>query len=116
MAHSVEVRYPFLDPEVVDFCCRLPARLKLRGLRDKVVLRALAGRHLPRDIWERPKQPYRAPMTSVLFDGHSGDYVDELLSPAYLDRLGLVDTRVAGRLIEKAVHDHGFDKNEFKGI
>lgn len=102
MSHSVEVRYPFLDPEVVDFCCRLPRRLKLRGLRDKVILRTLASRHLPRDIWERPKQPYRAPMTRALFGGRASDYVDELLSPGCLEKFGLVETRATGRLVEKA--------------
>jgi asparagine synthase (glutamine-hydrolysing) len=39
MAHSVEGRYPFLDVRVVEFCNRLPARLKLRGLTDKFLLR-----------------------------------------------------------------------------
>jgi asparagine synthase (glutamine-hydrolysing) len=102
MSHGVEVRYPFLDPEFVDFCCRLPGRLKLRGLRDKMVLRVLASRHLPREIWDRPKQPYRAPTTVALFDGASGDYVDELLSAKCLERFGLVEAGAAGRLVEKA--------------
>ena len=31
MAHSLEVRPPFLDPRIVDFAARLPARLKIRG-------------------------------------------------------------------------------------
>ncbi len=102
MAHGVEVRYPFLDPEVVEFCCHLPARLKLRGLHDKVALRAMASRSLPPDIWKRPKRPYRAPMTNALFDVRRDDYVEELVSPAYLRRFGLVDARAAERLVDKA--------------
>ena len=35
MAASVEARYPFLDHRVIEFACRLPPRLKLRGLREK---------------------------------------------------------------------------------
>lgn len=101
LAHGVEVRYPFLDPDVVDFCCRLPSRLKLRGLHDKVTLRALARRELPPEIWARPKRPYRAPMTRALFGGPADGYVAELLSPQSLDRFGLVDTAAATRLVAK---------------
>jgi len=107
MAHSVEVRYPFLDPQVVDFCCRLPGRFKLRGLRDKLVLRTLASGQLPRDIWQRPKQPYRAPMTPVLFGPDAPDYVGELLSRSSLTRLGLVECNGAERLIDKAHRNAG---------
>ena len=107
MGHSVEVRYPFLDPEVVDFCAALPGRVKLRGLQDKIVLRRLASRHLPAEIWRRPKQPYRAPMASVFFGDEAPDYVDELLSPRRLADLGLTDVEAVGRLVDKARKQHG---------
>ena len=102
MGHSVEVRYPFLDPEVVDFCAALPARLKLRGLRDKVTLRRLASGFLPPEIWRRAKQPYRAPTTPALFGTGAPDYVGELLSDSALGDLGLVDCARARRLVAKA--------------
>ena len=102
MAHGVEVRYPFLDPNVFEFCAHLPHRLKLRGLRDKVALRHLASRFLPAEIWQRPKQPYRAPMTSVLFGENAPDYVEPLLSASSLARSGLVNSGLAGRLVAKA--------------
>jgi asparagine synthase (glutamine-hydrolysing) len=102
MGHSVEVRYPFLDPDVIDYCSGLPDRLKLRGLRDKVTLRNLARHHVPRDIWDRPKQPYRAPMTTALFGSQTSAYIEDLLSPEYLERFGLVEPQAAGRLVEAA--------------
>jgi len=102
MGHGVEVRYPFLDPDVVDFCARLPARLKLLGLRGKVALRRLASRRLPADVWQRPKQPYRAPTTSVLFGPGAPDYVAEMLSERALAKFGLLDPKATGRLVAKA--------------
>ena len=48
MNSSVETRYPFLDEEVFAFLARLHPRWKLRGLRDKYLLRLLAERWLPR--------------------------------------------------------------------
>ena len=102
MAHGVEVRYPFLDPEVISWCSGLPSRLKLRGLHDKVALRRFAGRHLPRDIAERPKRPYRAPMTRALWSGKAADYVEDLLSHDQMRRFGLIDSISAERLAGKA--------------
>src|SRR4029450_11095728 len=46
MHSSVEVRYPFLDEEVFAFLARLDPKWKLRGLRDKHLLRLLAERLL----------------------------------------------------------------------
>ena len=107
MAHGVEVRPPYLDPDVVDFCGALPGRLKLLGLRDKRVLRRLASRSLPAEIWRRPKQPYRAPMTPALFAGQPPDYVAELLSESSLKGLGLANPAAAAKLVEKARTRHG---------
>ncbi len=49
MAHAVEVRPPFLDHRIVEFAATLPARLKIRGARQKVVLRELRRDKLPTD-------------------------------------------------------------------
>jgi asparagine synthase (glutamine-hydrolysing) len=102
MAHGVEVRYPFLDPGVVDYCAGLPPEHKLVGLRDKVALRRLASRTLPPEIWRRPKQPYRAPMTSALFGPGEPGYVSHLMSDTVIDDLGLLDPRAARLLRDRA--------------
>jgi asparagine synthase (glutamine-hydrolysing) len=56
MAHSLEVRMPFLDRSVVEFALRLPSRLKVHGGREKVILSTLARRHLPPEIAARRKK------------------------------------------------------------
>ena len=48
MHSSVEVRYPFLDEDVFDFIAKLHPRWKLRGFRDKHLLRLLAERWVPK--------------------------------------------------------------------
>ena len=102
MAHGVEVRYPFLDPDVVAWASGLPSRLKMPGLRDKVTLRRLAGRTLPPEIWQRPKQPYRAPMTTPLFGPKAPEYGRDLLSPGSIKRLGLLDPGPTDKLVTRA--------------
>jgi asparagine synthase (glutamine-hydrolysing) len=111
MAHGIEVRYPFLDPEVIRFSQSLPTRLKMPGLRDKVALRQLASRSLPEEIWGRPKQPYRAPMTSALFGPEAPEYVHDLLSEPVVADLGLLDPKavrtLAGRAFDREGHMAG---------
>jgi len=55
MAHSVEVRPPFLDHRIVEFAASLPASLKIRGERQKVVLKELMKDKLPAAIVRRKK-------------------------------------------------------------
>ena len=50
MAHSLEVRPPFLDHRIVEFAARLPENLKIRGGRLKFVLRELMKDRLPRTV------------------------------------------------------------------
>src|SRR5207253_10720149 len=55
MAHAVEGRFPFLDHRVVEFAARLPEELKLRGMREKHILRESAKSLLPRSSGNRTK-------------------------------------------------------------
>jgi asparagine synthase (glutamine-hydrolysing) len=61
MAHSVEVRPPFLDHRIVEFAASLPANLKIRGSRQKIVLRELMKDKLPATILNRPKIGFDIP-------------------------------------------------------
>jgi len=101
MANSIEGRFPFLDHRVVEFCNRLPARLKLRALTEKYLLKQLGRKWLPPEIWRRPKRPYRAPIHRCFFNDQSPEYVDELLSPAALERTGLFEPSAVGHLVRK---------------
>jgi asparagine synthase (glutamine-hydrolysing) len=87
MNSSVETRYPFLDEHVFDFLAKVPPRWKLRGLRDKALLRLLAQRWLPRSIARRRKAMFRAPFDSFQLE-QGPDYVGQLLSIESLRRTG----------------------------
>lgn len=102
MAHSVEGRFPFLDYRVVEFCNRLPAKLKMRGLNEKWLLRQLASKLLPAEIWQRRKRPYRAPIHRSFFHANTPDYVSELLSESALQESGLFNLQAIAQLKRKA--------------
>jgi asparagine synthase (glutamine-hydrolysing) len=61
MAHSVEVRPPFLDHRIVEFAATIPADLKIQGSRQKVVLRHLMKDRLPKSIPGRKKIGFDIP-------------------------------------------------------
>jgi asparagine synthase (glutamine-hydrolysing) len=90
MNSSVETRYPFLDEEVFDFLARIHPRWKLRGFRDKYLLRLLCERYLPREVAWRPKGMFRAPRDSFFSPGAPA-FVNQLLSEESLRRTGYFD-------------------------
>jgi asparagine synthase (glutamine-hydrolysing) len=97
----VEGRFPFLDCRVVDYCNRLPANLKLRGLNGKYLLKQCAKKWLPEVIWRRPKHPYRAPIHRSFFNQASPEYVRDLCSPERLRESGLFKPAAVGQLVKK---------------
>lgn len=102
MANSVESRYPFLDHRVIQFGMNLRDRFKIRGLREKAILREALRPLLPETIVERSKQPYRAPDSQSFFvNGRPLDYVQDLLSSEKVRDQGLFDPQAVQRLFEK---------------
>ncbi len=92
MNSSVETRYPFLDEAVFDYLAKIPPRWKLRGLRDKVLLRRMAERWLPKSIAWRRKAMFRAPFDSFHVEP-APPFVEQLLSEESLARTGYFDAR-----------------------
>ncbi len=101
MANSVEGRYPFLDYRVIEFCSSLPDRLKLNGTNEKYLLKKLMTGRIPDSIVKRPKQPYRAPISSVFLAKDRPDYVSELLSERMISKAGVFDAGSVTSLLEK---------------
>ena len=66
MHHSMELRVPFVDHTLMEFCAGIPNRLKIRKLEKKYLLKKMAGRYVPPDVLSHPKQGFGSPMTSWL--------------------------------------------------
>ena len=96
MHSSVEVRYPFLDEDVFDFLAKLHPRWRLRGFRDKHLLRLLAERWVPMSVARRHKVIFRAPLDS--FHMHpEPPFVAQLLSEQSLRKTGYFDLAAVNR-------------------
>jgi asparagine synthase (glutamine-hydrolysing) len=76
MAHSIEVRPPFLDHRIVEFAASLPGHLKIHGRTQKIVLRELMKGKLPAGTLSRKKVGFdfpahewlRGPLRALLLD------------------------------------------------
>jgi asparagine synthase (glutamine-hydrolysing) len=96
MHSSVEVRYPFLDEDVFDFLAKLHPRWRLRGFRDKRLLRLLAERWVPKSVARRHKVIFRAPLDSFHMEPEP-PFVAQLLSEESLRKTGYFDSAAIAR-------------------
>jgi asparagine synthase (glutamine-hydrolysing) len=101
MAHSVEIRVPFLDYRIIDLMGRVPAHLKISGLNEKYLLKKAFQRNLPPEIIDRPKHPYRAPIAQSLLHSEAATYTQEMLSDHALKSSAIFDTPKVNKLLSK---------------
>ncbi|RMF13044.1 MAG: asparagine synthetase B, partial [Alphaproteobacteria bacterium] len=104
MSCSLETRIPFLDPAVQDFAARIPHRMRVRDGRGKWPLRALLARHLPRTLFDRPKQGFAVPIAAWL-RGPLREWAGDLISPDRLHREGLIEAKTIAALWDE--HQRG---------
>jgi len=108
MGHSVEGRFPFLDYRVVEFASKLPPRYRMNGLKDKFILRKAATNLIPIELAQRPKQPYRAPISRCFLGEPLPEYVKELLSEGALQKMGYFNPVRVAKLVEKCRKEEGY--------
>lgn len=66
MAHSLEVRVPFLDHKLVEFVARIPSKFKVHGIRKKLLYRRAVAPWVPKEHLNRPKQGFSVPIAAWL--------------------------------------------------
>jgi asparagine synthase (glutamine-hydrolysing) len=102
MAHSLEVRSPLLDRQILEFAARLPAKLKLGPRLGKLPLRAAAERRLPAELVHRPKRGFSAPAATWL----RGEELRPLAEAAIFDRNGVGANVLEERTLRRMWHEH----------
>lgn len=108
MAVALEVRCPLLDWRILEFALSLPASMKLGAEGGKRILRALLARHVPRDLWDRPKAGFSVPIEAWL-RGPLRDWAEALLDERGLREGGLLAVQPVRRLWaqhQAGTHNH----------
>jgi len=90
MSVGLEGREPFLDQKVIEYVSRLPSHLKLRDGVTKYILKQIVYKHIPRELMDRPKKPFIAPLT-VWFMNELKDFFLNYLDEGRIRREGLLN-------------------------
>jgi asparagine synthase (glutamine-hydrolysing) len=90
MSVSLEGREPMLDHRVVEFVAQLPSSLKIRDGVNKWLLKQIVHKYVPRELMERPKRPFIAPLL-VWFREDLREQLKYYLSEGSLGKTGMFD-------------------------
>ena len=98
MAHSLEVRTPFLDYEFVEWAASLPSSVKLRGQEGKHVLKRALEPLLPHEVLYRPKMGFAVPI-DLWFRGSLKTHIADVVRGERLAGCGLFDPAMLDRIV-----------------
>ena len=104
MAHSLEVREPLMDHELVEWAATLPSHLKMRGGESKFLLKKAMEPLLPNDIMYRPKMGFAVPLARW-FRGPLRERVRGALLAGPLAESGMFDPGTVRQMVEQ--HENG---------
>lgn len=100
MQHSLEVRVPFIDHKIIEFCATIPNHYKIRFFSKKYLLRQGAKEFLPPQVLNHRKQGFSSPMSQwIKFDLKS--HIDELLSENALKISGIFDQKKVRTILDE---------------
>jgi asparagine synthase (glutamine-hydrolysing) len=100
MAHSLEVRAPFLDHELLEYMATVPSGLKIRGWTKKYLFRRAFKALLPQETLSRRKMGFSVPLGAWLRGSLRGFLLD-WLSRDRIRRIGLFDDAFVTRLLSE---------------
>lgn len=108
MAHSLELRVPFLDKRVMEFAQHIPARFRVNESGNKQVVRHAANRILPDEWATRPKKGFPVPLKFWLREQKYYDYVKEYFTAPWAEEffdtsklMAMLDEHFEGRALNQ---------------
>ena len=96
-ANSIEGRYPFLDVNLANFVKTIPPEIKLKNLVEKYILKEVAKKYLPEEIYARQKQGFVAPGSPHLLRNNI-EWINDMLSYDRIKRQGYFNPDTIERL------------------
>jgi asparagine synthase (glutamine-hydrolysing) len=99
MAHALEGRVPFLDHPFAEFCARIPGRLKMKGWREKHLMREAMRGLVPEQIIDRRKHGFTVPMEAWT-EGGAKSPIARYLSRDAVKRRGWFDPAAVESLLQ----------------
>lgn len=100
MAHSVEIRSPFLDYRLVEFAATIPGNMKIRNGNVKDILKKTVEPLLPHGITKRPKEGFVLPVFDWMVEKMKA-YSMDMLSGERLKKHGLLNVQAVKDIIKR---------------
>jgi len=100
MAHSLEIRLPFLDPDLIELGFRIPPKLKATWFRDKIIQRRLACKFLPKAVTTRAKKPFYFPVKYFFEYPQFNKLIHLTLNKERILQRGYFDPQYIAQLLE----------------
>jgi asparagine synthase (glutamine-hydrolysing) len=101
MSVGLEAREPLLDHKLVEYALSLPLRYKYSNQTTKYILKRILYKYLPRDLVDRPKRGFDAPLEQWLLNGSLKSLVMDYLNPRRIREQGILSPAY----IQKMVND-----------
>lgn len=98
MRHSLEVRVPFLDHELMEYCATIPSEMKIKLWHKKYIFKKAVDSLLPREVINHRKQGFVGPMTQWLRTDLK-EYASSVLNPSALEKHGLFNVDTVSRIL-----------------
>src|SRR5437016_13074006 len=108
MAHSLELRVPYVDKEIVEYVERLPANLKVRNGSGKWLHRRVCRSFLPEEIVKRPKRGFAVNVVDDWFRGS----VDNKMADSLLDSGSRIYQYLRPQAVRELFEDHNAGRND----
>lgn len=102
MAHSIELRVPYLDRDIVEFAESIPQELKIKGGSRKYLHRKVAAAFVPREIIGRKKRAF----ASTIVDGWFRDSAEDKFSDYIKDPQSAIYAFLSHAAINSMLAEH----------
>ena len=106
MAHSVEVRVPFMDHELVEFTAQVPPWFKLNGMDEKYILRKIMMPYFPEHPQSFKKRAFYTPIKEWFFTEEKVDSLNKYLSKNALEEVGIFDVNEVHKMLHEITTFH----------
>jgi asparagine synthase (glutamine-hydrolysing) len=101
MAHSIEGRVPFLDTKVAEYCAGIPIHMKIKGMREKHVLREATRDVIIEAVYDREKHPFTTPPAKFGEDDAMLELYGDTLASSLLDDQPIFDADAARGIFKR---------------
>jgi asparagine synthase (glutamine-hydrolysing) len=100
MAHSLEIRVPFLDHQLIEFLATVPPQLKIKNLQKKYIHKKAVSKILPKEILQKKKKGFSLPLGSW-FRKELKEFVQEVLTQDQVEKTGLFNQEYINQILKE---------------